>query len=129
MTHKYRILAALAVLAAPLPVLAHHSFAMFDKSKEVVLKNAVVKDWQWTSPHTWLYVVVPNGTGNPDKYSVEGGNPGVMRRDGFAKGSMSPGDKVTIYMAPLRSGEKGGSLNAVVLPNGKMLGERMKPGA
>lgn len=129
MTHKYRILAALAVLTAPLPVLAHHSFAMFDKSKEVVLKNAVVKDWQWTSPHTWLYVVVPNGTGNPDKYSVEGGNPGVMRRDGFAKGSMSPGDKVTIYMAPLRSGEKGGSLNAVVLPNGKMLGERMKPGA
>ena len=129
MTHKIRIIAALAVLAAPLPVLAHHSFAMFDKTKEVVLKNAVVKDWQWTSPHTWLYVVVPNGSGTPDKYSIEGGNPGVMRRDGFAKGSLSAGDKVTIYVAPLRSGEKGGSLNAVILPNGKMLGERMKPGA
>lgn len=129
MTNKIRILAALAVLAAPLPVMAHHSFAMFDKSKEIVLKNAVVKDWQWTSPHTWLYVVVPNGTGNPDKYSIEGGNPGVMRRDGFGKGSLTAGDKITIYMAPLRSGEKGGSLNAVVLPNGRMLGERMKPGA
>ena len=129
MTHKLRILASLAVLATPLPVLAHHSFAMFDKTKEVVLKNAVVKDWQWTSPHTWLYVVVPSGSGAPEKYSIEGGNPGAMRRDGFAKGSMSPGDKVTIYMAPLRSGDKGGSLNAVVLPNGKMLGERMKPGA
>ncbi|WP_174279136.1 DUF6152 family protein [Sphingomonas bacterium] len=129
MTHKLRIFAALAVLAAPLPAVAHHSFAMFDKTKEIVLKGAVVKEWQWTSPHTWLYVLVPNGSGAPDKYSIEGGNPGVMRRDGFAKGSLNAGDKVTIYMAPLRSGEKGGSLNAVVLPNGKMLGERMKPGA
>jgi hypothetical protein len=129
MIKNFRIVAVLAVLAAPLPVLAHHSFAMFDKSKEVVLKDAVVKDWQWTSPHTWLYVLVPNGTKNPDKISVEGGNPGLMRREGFAKGSMAPGDKITIYMAPLRSGAKGGSLNAVVLPNGKMLGERMKPGA
>ena len=129
MTNKFRIIAALAVLAAPLPVAAHHSFAMFDKSKEVVLRNAVVKDWQWTSPHTWLYVVVPNGTGNPDKYSIEGGNPGLMRREGFAKGSLAPGDKVTIYIAPLRSGDKGGSLNAVLLPSGKLLGERMKPGA
>ena len=129
MTNKLRLTLTLAVLAAPLPVAAHHSFAMFDKTKEVVLKGAVVKDWQWTSPHTWLYVVVPNGTANPDKYSIEGGNPGMMRRVGFEKGSMAPGDKVTIYIAPLRSGDKGGSLNAVQLANGKTLGERMKPGA
>ena len=129
MTNKFRVAALLGLLAISLPAGAHHSFAMFDKSKEVVLKNAVVKEWQWTSPHTWLYVVVPNGTATPTKYSVEGGNPGLMRREGFAKGSMAPGDKVTIYMAPLRSGENGGSLNAVVLPNGKVLGTRMKPGA
>ena len=128
MTNKLRIAVILSVLAVPLPALAHHSFAMFDKSKEVVLKNAIVKDWQWTSPHTWLYVLVPNGTRNPDKYSIEGGNPGVMRREGFAKGSLAPGDTVTIYVAPMRSGAKGGSLNAVLLKNGKLLGERMKPG-
>lgn len=127
MNNRFRRAAAIALLAAPLPLAAHHSFALFDKSKEVVLKNAVVKDWQWTSPHTWLYVVVPNGTGSPDKYSIEGGNPGAMRRIGFAKGSLSPGDKITIYISPLRSGDKGGSLNAVQLPNGKLLGERMKP--
>ena len=119
------IAAALAVLAVP--AAAHHSFAMFDKGKEIELKNATVKDWQWTSPHTWLYVLVPNGTANPDKYSLEGGNPGLMRRLGFEKGSLAPGDKVTIYAAPLISGEKGGSINAVRLPDGKILGERMKP--
>ena len=111
-------------LAASAPALAHHSFAMFDQSKEVELKDATVVDWQWTSPHAWLYVLVPNGEGEPDKYSVEAANPGQLRRDGFAKGSMSPGDKITVYMAPLKSGEKGGALHAVVLPDGKTLGAR-----
>lgn len=115
--------AAIAATGAAMPALAHHSFAMFDKTKEVELKGATVKDWQWTSPHTWLYVVAADGS----KYSIEGGNPGVMRREGFAKGTLSPGDKVTVYMAPLRSGDKGGSINAVTLKDGKLLGERMKP--
>ena len=117
--------ALVGALAASTPALAHHSFAMFDQSKEVELKDATVVDWQWTSPHAWLYVMVPNTAGGePDKYSVEAANPGQLRRDGFAKGSMSPGDKITVYMAPLKSGEKGGALHAVVLSDGKMLGAR-----
>lgn len=122
-----RMLAAAAVaagLAVSAPTLAHHSFAMFDQTKEIELKDATVVDWQWTSPHAWLYVMVPNGESEPDKYSVEAANPGQLRRDGFSKGSMSPGDKVTVYMAPLKSGEKGGALHAVVLPDGKTLGTR-----
>lgn len=123
MNIRYFAFAALAVIAPAVPALAHHSFAMFDKTKEIELKGATVKDWQWTSPHTWLFVVAADGT----KYSIEGGNPGLMRREGFSKGSMAPGDKITIFMAPLRSGDKGGSINAVVTRDGKMLGERMKP--
>jgi hypothetical protein len=122
-----KMLAAAATsvgLAVSAPTLAHHSFAMFDQTKEVELKDATVVDWQWTSPHAWLYVMVPNGENEPDKYSVEAANPGQLRRDGFSKGSMSPGDKVTVYMAPLKSGDKGGALHAVVLPDGKMLGVR-----
>lgn len=120
---KHVALSAFAVVATAMPALAHHSFAMFDKTKEVEIKGATVKDWQWTSPHTWLFVVGADGT----KYSIEGGNPGLMRRLGFSKGSMAPGDKITVYISPLRSGEKGGSINAVMTKDGKLLGERMKP--
>ena len=119
------IAAVAAAAAAPVPVLAHHSFALFDQTKEVELKDVTVVDWQWTSPHTWLYVLVPNDTGEADKYTVEGANPGSLRREGFDKASMSPGDKVTIYMAPLKDGQRGGAMNAVVLANGKMLGSRL----
>ena len=123
MNVRFFAIAAVAAAGLSIPASAHHSFAMFDKTKEVELKGVTVKDWQWTSPHTWLFVVAADGT----KYSIEGGNPGLMRREGFSKGSLSPGDKITVYMAPLRSGDKGGSVNAVVLKDGKILGERMKP--
>lgn len=124
---KKLTIAALALAALPGVVSAHHSYAMFDHTKEVTLKGTV-KEWQWTSPHTWLYLLVPNGKGEPMKYSIEGGNPGLLRRQGFTKGSMSPGDKVIVYMSPLKSGQSGGAIDAVQLANGKVLGERNKIG-
>lgn len=121
-----RLLATLAIATLiPLSAFAHHSFAMFDNTKEVELKGTV-QQWQWTSPHVWLYLLVPNGSNEPDKYTIEGGNPGQLRRDGYAKGSMAAGDKVTVYMSPLRNGEKGGAITAIVLPDGKVLGTRLK---
>lgn len=117
---KVRMVIAALVAFAAVPAVAHHSFAMFDTSREVELRNVTVKEWQWTSPHTWLFVIAANG----DRYSIEGGNPGLMRRQGFTKGSMAPGMRVTVYIAPLRSGQKGGAINAVVLPSGQVLGER-----
>ena len=122
---KISVAIVLAALSFPLAAFAHHSFAMFDKDKEIELKDATVVEWQWTSPHTWLFVTVRNGAKTPEKYSIEGGNPGLLRRQGFSKGSMKPGDKVTIYVSPLRSGEKGGVINAVKLADGKILGQRM----
>ena len=120
------ICATTAVLAASTVASAHHSFAMFDHLREVELKDATVVEWQWTSPHTWLYLYVPNGTPNPDKYSVEGGNPGQLRRLGFGKDTFAVGDKATVYISPLLSGDKGGALVRVILKDGTMLGEPFK---
>ena len=117
---KFALAAAVALVAVP--AVAHHSFAMFDTTKEIELKDVTVKEWQWTSPHTWLFVTTASG----QKYTIEGGNPGLMRRQGFTKGSMAPNMKVTVYIAPLRNGQLGGAINAVILPGGKLLGERKK---
>ena len=130
MKHNAPWLVALTLAAACVanPASAHHSYAMFDRSREIVLKDATVVGWEWTSPHTWLYVLVPAPGREPIKYSIEGGNPGILRRQGFGKGSLSPGDKITVYIAPLKSGDKGGALNAVALKTGAVLGERAKIG-
>jgi hypothetical protein len=100
MNRQFAIAVMVAALLASMSALAHHSYAMFDHSKEVELKDATVKDWQWTNPHTWLYLLVPNGTPNPDKYSIEGNNPAQLRRQGFGIGTFKPGDKVTACARP-----------------------------
>lgn len=116
---------AITALSLSGAAIAHHSFAMFDRTKEVELKGATVASWEWTNPHVWLFVTAPGNRGVVLKYSIEGGSTGILRRQGWAKNSLKPGDKVTVYLAPLKNGELGGSLLGVKLPNGKMLGARL----
>ena len=117
---KIALCAAALAVTVPVAAFAHHSFAMFDQTKEVELKNVTVVTWQWTAPHVWLYVMTPDST----KYSLEGGNPGALRRDGYGKGTFKPGDKVSVYIAPLKDGRAGGSIKQVILANGTTLGAR-----
>ena len=39
-------------------VLAHHSFAMFDQTKQLPLKGTVL-EFQWTNPHAFIQLDVP----------------------------------------------------------------------
>ena len=125
---KIKIVALAAAIAAPLaaitaaPALAHHSFAMFDNQKEVQLVGTV-KDFQWTNPHTWIQVVVPDAQGaGMSEWSIEGGNPGDLARRGWKKTSLKPGDKVTVHIHPMKNGTNGGSLVGVTLADGTVVG-------
>jgi hypothetical protein len=118
-----RTVGSVAVAASLLavPALAHHSFAMFDATKNVTL-NGTVKSFDWTNPHMWLYVMVQPANGAPVEYPLE-----MMAVQGAVKlgwnpHSVNPGDKVAFEFHPLRDGHPGGQLISVVLPDGKKLG-------
>lgn len=96
-----------AFLAAAPPVLAHHSFAMFDQTKEVALVGEV-KEFQWTNPHIWIQLAV-NENGKTVIYSIEGSSPNGLSRRGWKRTTFKPGDKVTVVVNPLKTGEPGGS--------------------
>ena len=101
---------ATAVLATALPAAAHHSFAMFDYSKNVTL-TGTIKEFQWTNPHAWVQLVVKDpATGKDVEWSIEGGSPNMLARTGWKRTSLKAGDKAAIVMHPLKSGEMGGSL-------------------
>jgi hypothetical protein len=113
--------AALALAAAAAaPAFAHHSTAMFDMEHEVQLKGTV-KDFQWTQPHTWIVFEVPNASGGSDEYGVEGMSPSYLGRNGWSKHTLSPGDKVTLSIHPLKDGRKGGFDSSVTFPDGKVM--------
>src|ERR1700733_12784562 len=103
-------------------VSAHHSFAMFDRSKETTIVG-VVEDFQWTNPHSWIELDVPNESGGADKWSIELNSPNNLSRQGWKSTSVKPGDKISVIIWPLRSGEKGGLFISLTLPNGQILDE------
>ena len=106
---------------------AHHSFAMFDRSKTETIAGTV-KDFELINPHGWLRVVVANADGVQSEWPVELGGAGQLERFGWTQNAVHPGDKVTVQLHPLRDGSYGGQMVSVTLPNGKVLGQR-PPGA
>ncbi len=102
---------------------AHHSFAMFDRSREITTP-ATVTQFQWTNPHSWLEVDVRNAKGGTDHWSIECNSPNNLSREGWKSSSVKPGDKITITFWPLKSGEKGGLFLSLKQANGQMLYEQ-----
>ena len=118
---------AAALLVAP-PAFGHHSFAMFDLTKEVTLVGTI-KEVQFTNPHVWLQVLVPDGKGGQVEWSIEAGAPGMLLRTGWKPTTLRFGDKVTIVTHPARSGATNGSLVRVTIPDGRTLGPGGPPPA
>ena len=115
-----RIALAAAVLA-PLPSAAHHSYAMFDMDKTVTLEATVVR-FKWQNPHAFIEADATSRTGT-ERWSIEMTSPNNLAQEGWKRTSLRPGDRVTIWVHPLRSGARGGSYAGVRLPNGSTLGE------
>jgi hypothetical protein len=99
----------------------HHSFAMFDLEKQVTVEGTV-KEFQWTNPHCWLQVMVPDGKGDTQEWSFEMGAMGMLARTGWKSSTVKPNDKVTVLMNPLKSGAPSGRLLQVTLPDGRVMG-------
>jgi len=102
---------------------AHHSFAMFDRQKEVVLKGTV-RTFQWTNPHSFIELDVPDAQGGVQAFSIEMNSPNNLVRQGWKSSSLKPGDKVSVTMNPLRDGAKGGLFVSAELADGRFLGDR-----
>ena len=113
---------ALAVAAA-VPAYAHHSTAMFDWGHSTELKSVVVEKWEWTNPHTFLYVKDATG----QRWAFEGMSPNHLARAGWSKRSLNAGDKVDLTYYKLRDGRHGGFDVTVTKSDGKTLAQL--PGA
>jgi Family of unknown function (DUF6152) len=105
------------------PVLAHHSPAAFDRTKEVKLVGTV-KEFRWQNPHTWIEVLVPDEKGKEVLWGVELTSPTYLIRAGWKSNIIKPGDKVTVVVNPVRSGEPSGIFRSLTLADGRVLTER-----
>jgi hypothetical protein len=112
--------AAAAMCVVSGPTTAHHSFAAFDITSQKTV-TGTVKQVDWTNPHIWLWIDVPNDSGSTDTYGFEGMSPNFLARRGWTRTTLKTGDKITITYRPMKDGSKGGMFMTGQMTNGKVL--------
>lgn len=107
-------------LAIALPLSAHHGQATYDETKLATIMGTV-SSFQFSNPHAQLVVEVKDDKGNIQKWFGEGTSPNMLVREGWDKGTIKPGDRVTATGHPARNGAFSMRIEKIVLPSGKEL--------
>ena len=111
------------LVAIALPSFAHHSAVMFDDQKEVTV-TGVVKEFQYTNPHSWLLVDVKNDDGTLTTWGFEAEGPSTLMRAGIRKSDFSPGTEITITGHPMKDGRPGAVWTKATRGDGKQFDPR-----
>ncbi len=120
---KFKALAAgIAIGIVTSPAVAHHSFAMFDATKTMTLQGTI-KEFHWTNPHSWIFLMVADAEGQPKEWAIELGSPGGLVRQGWVPKTLTPGMNVKVVIRPLKDGKIGGQFLTLTLPDGTQLGD------
>ena len=130
MTALRKILAvAAAALGVAVPAGAHHSTAAFDNTRVVKIEGTV-KQFRWINPHASIKIDGVTAGDDPDGlWTVEMTAPNVLINQGWTRTALKDGDKVTMFVNPLRTkvvlndGSTGGLYVGVILADGKSLGQ------
>ena len=106
------------------PLVAHHSFSMFEMEKNVTYTGVVV-EYMWSNPHVHFTIDVTPAAGvdtaTVGRWDVEGGSTNIMTRQGWTRATLKPGDPITLVGHPMKDGSKGISLFYMIKPDGKRM--------
>jgi hypothetical protein len=114
------VLGILAMALMHPALFGHHSAAMFDNTKVMEI-SGTVKEFQWTNPHVWIQVNVQNTSG-PQEWSIEGGGPNTLSRQGWRPTTFKAGETVTFRINPMRDGTHAGLFVGAKFSDAKTLG-------
>jgi hypothetical protein len=113
--------AAVLLLAAVVPVYAHHSFAaIFDSTKPVKVQGKFTK-MEWVNPHVWFQVEAKDEKGDMQKWRFEVHGTPTMTTQGWKRNSFIGEDVIVEgYQArvPVSNGFHIGQTVNLTLVNG-----------
>ena len=89
----------MALLALPIPVLAHHSMAEFDRTVTLELEGELL-DVSWTNPHVLLWLSTTDENGSEAIWELESNAVSAQRRRGLTGDLVEVGQQVRIAGSP-----------------------------
>jgi len=126
---------AAAAMLGTMPADAHHSTAAFNTTQVVKIEGTITQ-FRWINPHASIKIDGVSEGDLPDGlWTVEMTAPNVLINQGWTRTALKVGDKVTMYINPLRNaielndGSQGGLYVGVVLADGNKLGQTDGKGA
>ncbi len=113
------LVAGLGLMAAAVPLLAHHSFAAeYDSNKPVKITGTVTKV-EWMNPHARFYVDVKGADGKVTNWNFELGAIPVLLKQGWTKNSLHQGDQITVEGSAAKDSSNTANARSVVLSDGR----------
>jgi hypothetical protein len=91
---------------------------MFEEKKTVTLQG-VVREFQYTNPHSWLLVDVTGTDGKVVTWGFEAEGPSTLQRAGIRPSDFAPGTKLTITGRPMKDGPPKATWEYAVRADGK----------
>jgi hypothetical protein len=101
-------------------VSAHHSAIGYDRNADVEL-TGTIREFQYTNPHSWLFVHVIDKTGQAVDWGFEAEGPSTLLRAGIKVSLLKPGETVTVKGHPLKDGRPAALLVSVTKADGSVL--------
>ena len=111
---------AASLIAFPALALAHHSTLPYDGQHPTTIRG-VVTEYAWRNPHSFIYLDVKNDRGNVEHWAIETESLLWLRRLGWTKDMLKPGDPVSATGARARNGTLVMRCKTISLPDGREL--------
>jgi Family of unknown function (DUF6152) len=111
-------LLSVCLLAASLPLLAHHGNASYDTEKTVTVKGAVT-EYIWANPHVFVKVDAKEESSNTVHWVIEAQNLVQQSTLGWTNSTFKPGDQVVIDVTPSKNGRPIGRFKGRIVINGQ----------
>lgn len=119
--------AALGLLMAAGPALAHHPFASeFDAQAPVTLTGTVMQV-DWNDPHVVIHVAVKDG-GQTRDWSMQAASPDTMKNKGWTQAMLKQGEQITVEGYRAKSEPFVMAARMIELPGGKKLSSAANDG-
>ena len=119
---RHVLVAGAVGLLVVAPARAHHSFAPYETTMQIKLAG-VVTSFKWANPHVYMEIDADATAGAPARHwLIECASTSILNRIGWKFNMVKPGDRVSIIVSPLRSGEPAALLKQLTMADGKKYG-------